>query len=137
MIVEAAAVPADDDELLDNVLTLICLDVRTHALALDLADELRQALPKHKGIHLFPVLTKEHDPLYSLLDFLLPDILHSFVNDHPGNRSGLVWSNDDWDDHVSDRIGYLGFSLVVALDVVCNFITVYFTAYLAFTTSMV
>jgi hypothetical protein len=82
------------------------------------------SLGKHclntKGIHFFLVLFEERNPLHGLLDFLFPDVLHFFVNDHPGNRNEVVWSDNSWEDHVSDCLGYLQSSLVVALDVVCN-----------------
>jgi hypothetical protein len=118
MIVKAAAVPTNDDKSLDDILILISLDLCAYTL--DLADELRQALPKHKGVSLFLVLVKERNPLHSLLDFLLPDVLHSFIDDHPGNRNGVVGNNNSWEDHVSDCLGYLGSSPGVVLDVVCN-----------------
>ena len=113
VVVEPAAVAPDNDQQLDHVLVTVgsCVCVGT----LNLAVELRRALPQDKGIRALRVLFEERLPLLCLCDVLLPQ---EYLPRVDGVGCRVRGDRDRRQMQVSDCLGDLWSPFILLLDVV-------------------
>jgi hypothetical protein len=119
MVVKVAAVPADDQEELHNILFGISLCICSGSL--ELALQVRRALPNDKCVWVLLILLELEYLLLGGSDILLPEVHLSIINiTHSRHWRWVFPDCQDWEAQLPDCLCNVRPAFILLLDVVGN-----------------